>query len=54
MSEVLEKPVSPQRGWEYLKAMEYRLRIPRPENKQADPIEQEAWKKTAYNSSRIA
>ena len=54
MSEVLEKPVSPQRGWEYLKAMEYRLRIPRPENKQADPIEQEAWKKTAFKSSRIA
>ena len=45
MSEVLGQKVSPQRGWEYLKAMEYRLRIPRPENKQADPIEQEAWKK---------
>ncbi len=45
MSEILDCQVSPQRGWEYLKGMEYRLRIPRPENKQADPIEQEAWKK---------
>ena len=47
MSEVLGQKVSPQRGWEYLKAMEYRLRIPRPENKQADPIEQEEWKKNS-------
>ena len=47
MSEVLDCQVLPQRGWEYLKAMEYRLRIPRPENKQADPIEQEAWKKNS-------
>ena len=45
MSDLLERPVSPQRGWEYLKAMEYRLRVPRPENQQADRIEQEAWKK---------
>ena len=47
MSEVLDKRVSPQRGWEYLKAMEYRLRMPRPENKQADQIEQETWKKNS-------
>ena len=47
MSEVLQRKVSPQRGWEYLKAMEYRLRIPRPENKQADQDEQEAWKKNS-------
>ncbi len=45
MSNLLERPISPQRGWEYLKAMEYRLRVPRPENQQADPIEQENWKK---------
>ncbi len=45
MSELLERPIAPQRGWEYLKAMEYSLRIPRPENKQADLLEQEAWKK---------
>ncbi len=29
MSEVLGQKVSPQRGWQYLKAMEDRLRIPR-------------------------
>ena len=46
MSDLLERRVSPQRGWEYFKAMEYRLRMPRPENQQADFIEQEAWKKT--------
>lgn len=45
MSEVLERPISPHRGWEYFKAMEYGLTIPRPENQQADLIEQEAWKK---------
>lgn len=47
MSDLLERRVSPQRGWEYLKGMEYRLRIPRPENQQADLIEQEAWKKNS-------
>lgn len=57
MSDLLERPVSPQRGWEYLKAMEYRLRVPRPENQQADPQEQEVWKKNSplrskkYNKS---
>ncbi|MDJ0599756.1 MAG: winged helix-turn-helix domain-containing protein [Crocosphaera sp.] len=47
MSEIVDCQVSPQRGWEYLKGMEYCLRIPRPENKQADLIEQEAWKKNS-------
>lgn len=47
MSEVLGYRVWPQRGWEYLKAMEYRLRIPRPENQKADLIEQEEWKKNS-------
>ena len=50
MSDLLERPVSPQRGWEYLKAMEYRLRVPRPENQQADRIEQENWKKNSQVS----
>jgi transposase len=45
MSRVLERPVAAQRGWEYLKQMEFRLRIPRPEHQQQDPIEQKAWKK---------
>jgi transposase len=45
MSRVLDRRVSPQRGWEYLKQMEFRLRVPRPEHHQQDPQEQEAWKK---------
>lgn len=45
MSELLGHSVSPQRGWEYLKSLRLRLRVPRPEHDEADPIEQEAWKK---------
>ena len=45
MSEVLGRPVSRQRGWEYLRSLELRLRIPRPEHEESDPLEQEAWKK---------
>jgi transposase len=45
MSEVLERRVSPQRGWEYYQEMEFRLRVPRAAHQEADPIEQEDWKK---------
>ena len=45
MSRLLERPVAPQRGWEYLKQMEYRLRIPRPAHLHSDSSEQENWKK---------
>lgn len=50
MSDLLDRPIAPQRGWEYFKGMEYRLRMPRPENKQADPIEQKMWKKNCRQS----
>jgi transposase len=46
ISRVLERRVAPQRGWEYLKAMEYRLRVARPAHIQSDPQEQAEWKKT--------
>ena len=46
---LLGHPVSRQRGWGYLKSLRLRLRVPRPEHDEADPIEPEAWKK---NSSR--
>ena len=36
MSELLERPIHRQRGWDYLKAMEYRRRVPRPHNPDAD------------------
>jgi hypothetical protein len=45
MSRVLERPIAPQRGWEYLKQMEFRLRQPRPQHQQQDPIETVTWKK---------
>jgi transposase len=45
MSELLGHSVSRQRGWEYLKAMRLRLRVPRPSHQEADFTEQEKWKK---------
>ena len=45
MSQLLGRKIHPQRGWEYLRAMEMRLRRPRPEHQQSDPAEQERWKK---------
>lgn len=45
MSDLLGELVSPQRGWEYLKGLQLRLRIPRPEHQAADADEQETWKK---------
>lgn len=46
MSDLLEQPVSPQRGWEYLKGLRlWRLCVLRPEHQEADPEEQDAWKK---------
>jgi transposase len=45
LSEVLATPVSRQQGWEYLKQMEFRLRVPRPQHQESDYEEQEAWKK---------
>jgi transposase len=46
MSQLLGRKVHPQRGWEYLRAMEMRLRRPRREHQESDPVEQEVWKKT--------
>lgn len=45
MSDLLGHPVHPQRGWEYLRAMEMRLRRPRPSHQESDPVEQQHWKK---------
>jgi transposase len=45
MSELLGRKVSPQRGWEYLKGLEYRLRRPRPHHEKSSWEEQEEWKK---------
>lgn len=45
LSELLGVAISRQQGWEYLKQMELRLLVPRPAHQEADPMEQEAWKK---------
>ena len=47
MSELLERPVSKQRGWEYLRGYELRLKQPRSAHTQSDPFEQEKWKKNS-------
>lgn len=45
MSQVTGKKVSRMRGWEYLKQMEYTLRVPRPEHQEISMQEQQDWKK---------
>ncbi len=41
------RQVSRQRGWEILRQMTFRLRVPRPSHTQSDYFEQEAWKKNS-------
>ena len=45
MSELKGKKIGRGRGWEYLKSMNFRLRVPRPEHQESDILEQEEWKK---------
>lgn len=45
LSELIGQPISRQQGWEYLLQMRQRLRVPRQPHQEADPEEQEAWKK---------
>lgn len=51
IANLIERPVAAQRGWEYLRSLEQRLRVPRPEHEAADPVEQSAWKKTGCAGS---
>ena len=37
--------MSPQRGWEYLKGLEYGIKVPRPAHDKSDPQTQQEWKK---------
>ena len=48
MSELLERPIHPQRGWEYLKALGMSRRRPRPAHSETDVEAQQAWKKTSH------
>ena len=52
MSDLLGRPVHPQRGWEYLRAMEMRLLRPRPEHIESDPVVQQQWKKNSKKRSK--
>ncbi len=45
IAQLLGRPVARQRGWEYLRQMRLRLRVPRPQHHEADPQQQEEWKK---------
>lgn len=54
MSQILERLIHPQRGWDYLRLMEMRLRRPRPEHQESNPVEQKAWKKTGADCRRGA
>ena len=44
------RQVSPQRGWEYLKRLEFSQCVLRPRHAKADPAAQEAFKKTSPTS----
>ena len=45
MSEITGQEISRQRGWEYLKQMEYSLKVPRPQHREVSLDEQIEWKK---------
>jgi len=45
MEQQLERPVYIQRGWDYLKSLEYSLQRPRPYHQEADVQAQEDFKK---------
>ncbi|MBE9048703.1 winged helix-turn-helix domain-containing protein [Pleurocapsales cyanobacterium LEGE 10410] len=45
MSQITGKKISRMRGWEYLKQMEYSLKVPRPEHDEISLAEQPSWKK---------
>ena len=51
IAQLIGRRVGRQRGWEYLKQMEYRLRIPRPEHTESNSFEQEEWKKKSGSTS---
>lgn len=47
LSEVTGTHISRQRGWEILRQITFRLRVPRPCHTKSDYFEQEAWKKNS-------
>jgi transposase len=51
MSAVLGRPISPQRGWEWLRRLGFTLHHPRPRATRADPAAQDAFKKGGLRPS---
>ncbi|MGV2827780.1 winged helix-turn-helix domain-containing protein [Myxosarcina sp. GI1(2024)] len=45
MSDLLDIEIAPQRGWDYLRGLEYVRRRPRPAHLESDLQEQQRWKK---------
>lgn len=45
LTSVTGRQISRQRGWEILRQMTFRLRVPRPSHTESDSFEQEFWKK---------
>jgi transposase len=45
MAQLLGRPVAAQRGWDYLRRVGYRLKVPRLRHAKGDPQAQEAFKK---------
>jgi transposase len=50
LSEMLERPISRQQGWVYLKQLGWRVRVPRPQHQDSDPEQQEEWKKKLHQT----
>ena len=50
IGELIGHQVSRQRGWEYLRQMTFRQRVPRPQHTDADPLSQQQWKKNSPSS----
>ena len=47
MAKTIEKPVHPQRGWDYLRLLDYTPQVPRPRHHKADAEAQEVFKKNS-------
>lgn len=47
LSELTGVRISPHRGWEYLREMGYRLKVPRPQHQETSILQQQQWKKNS-------